>query len=132
MMSMRLEILVPDGVVVCTEASAVQASDPSGSFGLLPGHQDFFTTLIPCVLAYRDATGRTAYAAVDGGVLLLEGDQVTVVTQDAVTAGRLEAVVEAASAMQAARLGQERAARAAFAELVASLLKELPNVEGRR
>jgi F-type H+-transporting ATPase subunit epsilon len=131
-MTLTLEILVPDGVVMQGPIGTVQAVDASGSFGLLPGHEDFCTVLVPSVLSYRDGSGQTHFAAVDGGVLLLERGQVSVVTQDAVVADQLELVVDAAAQMLAQRQGQERAARAAFADLVAALLREMPEAEPRR
>ena len=131
-MNLNLEILVPDDVVMRGPVSAVQAVDASGSFGLLPGHEDFCTVLVPGVLTYRDPSGQAHYAAVDGGVLLLERSQISVVTQDALVADRIEEVADAAAQMLATRQGQERAARAAFADLVASLLREIPKTELRR
>ena len=96
---------------------ALQAADASGRFGLWPNHERFLTILVPCVLTYREEGGRTSFAAVDGGVLLSEQNRVSVVTRDAVVAPRLEEVADAAAAMLRTRREQERAARAAFAEL---------------
>lgn len=126
---MQLEILTADGVVVQATIGALRAADASGQFGLRPGHEAFLTVLVPGVLIYRTVDGQERYVAVDGGVLLLEDDRVSVVTRDAVGAERLEEVCDAAAAMLAAREAAERTARAAFAELEASLLRELSRVE---
>ncbi|HZT80696.1 MAG TPA: hypothetical protein VFA26_10755 [Gemmataceae bacterium] len=130
-MSLDLEILVPDSVVLRTRAVSVQAADASGRFGLLPNHEAFVTLLAPCVIVFREEGGRERYAAADGGVLLLEKDQVAVVTREAVVADRLEEVADAAAAMLTARKGQEQLARAEFAELQTALLRELRKVEKR-
>jgi F-type H+-transporting ATPase subunit epsilon len=129
--SLELEILVPDGVLLRTRILAVQAADASGRFGLLPGHEAFLTLLAPCVLTVREEGGGERYVAADGGVLLLEGGRASVLTREAVVAGRLEEVADAAAAMLAARRRQEQAARAEFAELQLSLLRELGKVERR-
>lgn len=129
-MSLELEILVPDGVVLRERVGAVQAGDASGRFGLLPGHEAFVTLLAPCVLTYRDEQSKERFAAVDGGVLLLQGDHVAVVTREAVTAERLEDVAEAASAMLEGRRRRERLARTEFAELQTTLLRQLREVQG--
>jgi F-type H+-transporting ATPase subunit epsilon len=128
----HLEITVADGVVVQSNIRALRAADASGQFGLRPGHEPFLTVLVPCVLIYRPLDGHERYVAVDGGVLLLEGDHVSVVTRDAVCAESLNEVGDAAAAMLAARQAAEGAARAAFAELEAALLRELSRVERDR
>ncbi len=131
-MSLHLEILVPDGVVLRTRVQSLSAADASGRFGLLPRHIPFLTLLTPCLLSYRDEAGREGYAAADGGVLLKEEDRAFVVTREAVTAPRLEEVADAAAAMLRERQARERTARAEFAELQATLLKELRKVERGR
>jgi len=128
-MKLELEILVPDGVVLHTHVASLQAADASGRFGILEGHEKFVTLLAPCVFSHRDDQGKEQYVAVDGGALLLEGNRVSVVTREAVTAARLEEVADAAAAMLAARQSKERSARTEFAELQISLLRELRKVE---
>jgi F-type H+-transporting ATPase subunit epsilon len=129
--SLDLEILVPDGIALQARVVSVRAADASGQFGLLPGHEAFLTLLVPCVLSFRDESGHERYAAADGGVLVVEKDRVSVVTREAVTADRLEEVADAAAAMLEARRRQERTARAEFAELQSSLLRELRKLEKR-
>jgi F-type H+-transporting ATPase subunit epsilon len=128
-MSLLLEIRVPDSLVLQTPVAGLQAADASGRFGLWPRHETFCTLLVPCVLTYRCVTGEERYAAVDGGVLLLEGDRVSIGTREAVLAERLEEVADAAAAMLAARRAEERSARAEFAEMQSALLRELHQME---
>jgi F-type H+-transporting ATPase subunit epsilon len=129
-MSMELEILAPDGVVLREHVRGVQAADASGRFGLLPGHECFVTLLTPCVLSWlNNQTGRECFAAADGGVLLLEKDRVWVVTREAVVADQLEKVADAAATMLEARRSEERAARAEFVELQTALLRQLAEVQ---
>lgn len=130
-MSFDLEILVPDGTIVATQVDDVQAADASGRFGLLPNHEAFLTLLAPCVFQYRQTDGRTRYAAADGGILLMENNHAAVVTREAVLADRLEEVADAAETMLALRRAQEKEARAEFAEMQASLLRQLRHVENR-
>lgn len=128
-MSLDLEILVPDGVALRTRIAGLCAADASGRFGIWPGHEAFLTLLAPCLLALRDEAGVERYAAADGGVLLVEHDHVSIVTREVVTADRLEQVADAAADMLAARRRNEQAARAEFAELQSSLLRELRTME---
>jgi F-type H+-transporting ATPase subunit epsilon len=126
--TLGLEILVPDAVVLSTRVTGVQAADATGRFGLRPGHERFVTVLAPSLLTYTDEAGTERYAAVDGGVLLLEGDRVSVVTREAVLADRLEDVAGKAAAILDARRRQERHARAEFDELQTALVKQLARV----
>lgn len=122
---LELEIVAPDRVILERRVVSVQAADASGRFGVRPGHEDFLTILVPCVFRLGGEDGRESYAAVDGGVFLLEGGRISVATRDAVVADRLDEVADQAAAMLEARRAKEQAARAGFAELEASLLREL-------
>ncbi len=124
-MSLELEVLVPDRVLVQERVVSLEAADASGRFGLRTGHEDFLTVLVPCVVRYRLEPGTERFAAVDGGVLLLERGRITVVTRDAVVAERIDQVADAAAAMLAARREREQVARSGFAELETTLLREL-------
>ena len=124
-MSLELEILAPDRVIVRTQVGSLQAADASGRFGLRIGHEDFLTVLVPCVVRYHAEDGGEMFAAVDGGVLLLEGGRISIVTRDAVVAERLDQVADAAAAMLQARKEKEHAARSGFTELETTLMREL-------
>jgi F-type H+-transporting ATPase subunit epsilon len=123
--NLELEILSPDRLIVRTRVVSLQAADASGRFGLRTGHEDFLTVLVPCVIRYRPEDGREMFAAIDGGVLLLERGRISIVTRDAVLADRLDRVADAANAMLKARKEKEQAARSGFAELETTLVREL-------
>jgi F-type H+-transporting ATPase subunit epsilon len=127
-MTFGLQILVPDAVVLDTRVTAVQAGDATGRFGLRAGHEPFVTALSPSLLVYTDEEGRERYAALDGGVLLLEGNLVSVVTREAVLADRLEDVAKQAAAILDIRQQEERRARDEFHELQTALVKQLAQV----
>jgi F-type H+-transporting ATPase subunit epsilon len=124
-MSLELEVFAPDHRVVSERVVSLQAADASGRFGLRTGHEDFLTVLVPCVMRYQLEAGGERFAAVDGGVLLLEGGRLSIATRDAVVADRLDQVADAAAAMLKARREKEQAARSGFAELESTLLREL-------
>jgi F-type H+-transporting ATPase subunit epsilon len=126
--TLSLEILVPDAVVLTARVTGVQAADATGRFGLRPGHEPFVTVLVPSLLVYTDEAGTERYAAVDGGALVLEGDRVSVVTREAVLSDRLEDLSERAAAILDVRRRQEGKARAEFDELQTALVKQLARV----
>lgn len=131
-MTLALEILVPDAVVLSTRVTGLQAADATGRFGLRPGHEPFVTVLVPALLVYTDEAGAEHFAAVDGGALVLEGDRVSVVTREAVLADRLEDLPERAAAILDARRRQERKAHEEFTELQTALVAELARVGKNR
>jgi F-type H+-transporting ATPase subunit epsilon len=126
------EILVPDGVVSHEQISSLEAEDASGRFGIWPHHEPFFTVLAPGVLVYRLENGQELYAAVDGGVLLVEHGRASIVSREALTSPRLEDVAGKARELMAARRALERSTSSAFAELEAALAKQLGQMEGRK
>ena len=127
-----LEILVPDGVVTRERISSLEAADASGRFGIWPRHEPFFTVLAPCVLLYRLETGQEQYAAVDGGVLLVEMGRASIASREALTSARLDDVAGKARALMAARRAQERSTSSAFAELEAALARQLGQMERKK
>jgi len=131
-MTLSLEILKPDGPVVQADALAVRAVDATGSFGLLPNHEDFCSALVPSILVYREVGGAERYVAIDGGVLVLEDGQASVVTRDAVLSDDIDRVSEAVESMLRIRSEQEQEASKTFSKLVAELLEQLPQLEARR
>lgn len=126
---MKLEILVPDGVVLDAPIRSVQAADASGRFGLWPDHEPLVTVLEPCLVSFRDAEDRERFAGLDGGVLVAEGDIVSIACREAVVADRLEEVADRVGGMLRDRRLRERTARGEFAELQTTLMRQLKQAQ---
>jgi F-type H+-transporting ATPase subunit epsilon len=122
--------MVPDGVVFKSRIHGLSAADASGRFGLLPGHEMFVTVLEPGLVLFRDEQNCERFAAVDGGVLVLKDGHVSIACREAIVAEHLEEVAGRAAAMIEERRLNEQTARADFAELQATLLRQLRNAEG--
>ncbi|MBN3896058.1 MAG: F0F1 ATP synthase subunit epsilon [Nostoc sp. NOS(2021)] len=86
---MRLKVVLPTKILIETGAIKVIAEAENGIFCLLPRHIDFVTTLIPSLLSFVSAQGQEQFLAIDQGILIKHGDQVTVATQYAVSGGDL-------------------------------------------
>ena len=131
-MTLDLEVLVADGVALQARIRGLQAADASGRFGIWPGHEAFVSVLEPCILVYRDEDERERYAAVDGGVLVLENGVISIACREAVVAERLEDVADRAGAMLAERRLREQTARGEFAELQSTLMRQMKKAEVRK
>ncbi len=89
---MRLRIVTPLSVIVDESGVlSLRARDASGSFGVLPGHADFLTSLAVSVVSWRSADGRRRFCAVRGGVLTIDnGREIAIATPEAVAGEDLE------------------------------------------
>ena len=82
---MKLRIVTPLAVIIDEDALAVRAEDASGSFGVLPGHADFLTSLAISVIDWKRQDGTRHYCAVRRGMLSVSGGkEVAVATREAI------------------------------------------------
>jgi F-type H+-transporting ATPase subunit epsilon len=81
---MKLRVFTPTEVVLEGDVAHVTAEDPTGSLGIRPGHAPLVTPIVRSILTARDTEGGEQYVAVDGGVMLVDGDSVEVATRQAV------------------------------------------------
>jgi F-type H+-transporting ATPase subunit epsilon len=111
---MKLTIATPMAVVVsATDVGYVRAEDDTGAFGILPGHADFLTTLSVSVVTWRE-NGEERHVAVRAGVLTVRGgDDVSIVTREAVGEETLSKLGNAVLDRLRHEEEEERAARLA-------------------
>jgi F-type H+-transporting ATPase subunit epsilon len=81
---MRLEVITPMAVCVDRPVRRIVAEAPDGHFGMLPGHVDFVTELVPGILLYETEEGTERFVAVNSGTLVKCGDEVRVAVRGAV------------------------------------------------
>ena len=86
---MRLKVVLPTKILIETAAIKVIAEAENGIFCLLPRHIDFVATLIPSLLSFVSPQAQEQFFAIDQGILIKHGDEVTVATQNAVQGGDL-------------------------------------------
>lgn len=124
---MRLLITTPDAVVAdYADIVSVRAEDPTGAFGILPGHAEFLTTLAVSVLAWRHTDGRRGYCAVRRGVLSVhEGEEVAVATREAELGQDLEELEHAVLERFRAELDAEQHARVASLKLQMQAIRHI-------
>lgn len=123
---MRLLITTPLAIVVnSADVSRLRAEDETGAFGILPGHADFLTTLAVSVVTWR-SHDTEHHVAVRGGVLSVRGgDQISIVTRQAVTEETLERLGAAVLDQMKKAEEQEVATRLSGTRLEMAALRQI-------
>ena len=86
---MRLKIVTPLSVIVDEDVDSLRAEDTSGSFGVLPGHASFLTSLGISIVSWRKSEDER-FCAVRGGVMTVTGgDTVAIATREAMAGNNL-------------------------------------------
>ena len=131
--TLRLEIVTPDGVVYSADVEMVTLSAIEGQMGVLPGHIRLMTQMVPGeMIVHRN--GRDELLAVGGGLIEVTGDRVSILTDLAIAAEKIdEAKVEEARRRAEDRL-REKISDEEVASVNASLARSLAqlNVKRRR
>ncbi|MBP8953841.1 MAG: F0F1 ATP synthase subunit epsilon [Armatimonadetes bacterium] len=122
---MLLRVLVPTRVLVEEEVTKVIAEALNGSFCLLPLHIDFVSALAPGILSYNTRDGQEHFVAVNEGLLVKAGHEVTISTREAIPGDDLESL-RALVQQEAAEIQEREASmRAALSKLTTSLVRGL-------
>ncbi len=126
---MNLRIWAPAELVLSEKAAKVKAETESGWFCVLPRHVDFVTALVPGILIYETPAGQAGYVAVDDGILVKCGPEVSVSVRNAARGASLGALRETVESHFRGLHERERAARVFEAKLEAELVRQLLSVE---
>lgn len=120
---MRLEVITPMAICVDRDVRRIVAEAPDGHFGMLPGHVDFVSELVPGILRYETTEGTERFVAVNSGTLVKSGDDVRVAVRGAVDGDDLIALRARVESDFRQRDEDEREARAALARLEADMIR---------
>ena len=129
-MIMRLRVLLPTRVLVEAGAHKITAEGQHGSFTLLPRHVDIVAALVTGLLSW-EADGVEAFAALDGGLLIKRGPEVTIGTHRAVLGPALGALRRTIEQEFRVRDEREQAARGAMARLEVDFIQRFLEMEKR-
>jgi F-type H+-transporting ATPase subunit epsilon len=124
---MRLLITEPSRVIADHgDVASVRAEDATGSFGILPGHADLITVLIPSVVAWRHVDGRFGWCAVRRGVLSVrQGREVAIATRQAQLDDDIARLEYAVLARYRSELDADRRARVAATRLHTAAIRQI-------
>ena len=124
---MRLRITTPlaeitdeDGVL------ALRAEDVTGSFGILPGHADFLTSLAISAVRWKSKDGTSHYCAIRRGVLSVTGGQeIAIVTREAVLGDDLATLDQTVLGRFHADIETERSERVESTRLQLNAIRQM-------
>lgn len=126
---MRLKVWLPTEVLLDEEVTRIKAEAENGWFGLLPRHVDFVTALVPGVMTFVSLEKPEQYLAIDHGILVKCGAEVSVSTRNAIRGTDLSQLKQDVERQFLERAEREKSARALEAKLEADLVRGLLEVE---
>lgn len=129
---MRLKVLLPTKVLVDEAITRISGEDGAGSFTLLPRHIDYATALAPSLLSYAAESGDEVFLAVDEGILVKHGGQVTVSVHNATRGTDLGQLTRMIDEEFRQLDEQERRARSAAIHLESDLVRQFVELRERR
>ncbi|MYB54617.1 MAG: ATP synthase F1 subunit epsilon [Acidobacteriia bacterium] len=89
--TIRLEVAVPDRLVLNEDTVSVQLPLTTGYAGVLPGHAPFLAEVGTGVLTYAVMHGSEEHLAIDGGAVEILPDRVRVLAERAERADEIDA-----------------------------------------
>jgi F-type H+-transporting ATPase subunit epsilon len=125
--ALHLTITTPEKILVdAADVASVRADDQSGSFGVLAGHADLLTVLVPCVVRWRTADGVARFCAVRGGVFTVSGgDKVALACREGVVDQSLDELQRKVREVRAQQTELDRKARAEEVRVHALAIRQL-------
>ena len=126
---MRLKVLLPTEILVDEPVKKVIAEAVNGVFCLLPRHIDFATALVPGLMSFVTANEREVFMAVNEGILVKCGPQVTVSTRSAVLGPDLGTLKQMIDEQFRVLDERERMARSAVVKLEADFVRRFIKTE---
>jgi F-type H+-transporting ATPase subunit epsilon len=129
--TLKLEIVTPDGKAYSDDVEMVTLTGVQGEMGILPQHIRLMTKMVPGELVVRKG-GHDLFVAVGGGLVYVTGTRVSILTDMAVAADKIdEAKAEEARRRAEARLSEKLSAEE-VATINASLARSLAQLRVKR
>lgn len=121
---MILKVLIPTEVLLERTIASLTAEGQNGSFCLRPRHIDFVAPLVAGLLYFvEEQGGAEGFVAIDQGVLVKYGSQVTVSVRNAVFGPSLEDLLNIVDERFGVMDDQQRMVRSAMTRLEADFLR---------
>ena len=129
--TLKLEIVTPEGTVYSEDVELVTLPGIAGQMGIYPRHVPLISQMVPGeMIVHKD--GRDTFVAVGEGLIEVTGDRVSILTDLAIPANRIdEAKAEEARRRAEARL-HEKLSSEELAAVNASLTRSLAQLRVKR
>lgn len=127
--TMTLKVWLPTEILLEQEVTRIKAEAENGWLGMLPRHIDFVTALVPGVMRFQSAGMPEEYLAIDRGILVKCGREVSVSTRNAVRGTDLSRLKVEVEQQFLAVQEREKSARAFEAKLESDLVRHLLEAE---
>ena len=129
--TIRLEIVTPEATVYSEDVDMVTLPGVEGQMGVLPHHVRLMTQLVPGELIVRKA-GRTDFLAVGEGLVDVTGERVSILTNMAIAADKIDAAAAEEARQRAAARLREKISAEEVASVNASLARSLAQLKVKR
>jgi len=129
--TIRLEIVTPETTVYSEDVDMVTLPAVQGQMGVLPHHVRLMTQLVPGELIVRKA-GRTDFLAVGEGLVDVTGERVSILTNMAVAADKIDAAAAEEARQRAAARLREKISAEEVASVNAALARSLAQLKVKR
>jgi len=123
---MNLKVLLPFRIFAeKTEVSRIVVETSKGSFGFLPNRLDCVAALVPGILIYENETEGEVYIAIDEGVLVKTGQEMTVSVRNAIAGTDLARLREAVEKEFMSLNEREQSVRSVMTEMENDFIRRL-------
>lgn len=127
---MRLKVLLPHRVCLDTDkVSRAVIPTSAGSYGILPHRFDFAAMLVPGILVFDDAAGNERFVAMDRGIAIKAGTDLTISVRNAIESTDLGHLREAIQSSFHDLDQSEVASRTTGARLESTLLRRFKDLQ---
>jgi F-type H+-transporting ATPase subunit epsilon len=118
-----LNIVTPAAMFSRT-VTHIRLKDESGFFGIMKGHVDFLTVLVPALCHYRDEQGAEIFIAVDEGIFCVRGGEATITSKAVFESSDAEALAELIESSFQERKRSEAALREMLGKIERSFIEK--------
>jgi len=129
--TIRLEIVTPEATVYSEDVDMVTLPGVEGQMSVLPHHVRLMTQLVPGELVVRKA-GRTDFLAVGEGLVDVTGERVSILTNMAIAADKIDAAAAEEARQRAAARLREKISAEEVASVNAALARSLAQLRVKR